>query len=93
MNHGCVSLTQKCTVLYGCAQAMQYLNSMNIMHRDLNALNVSLTDELYPKVSCFSCSKVFKDSMEHSLYSTSVLSTAPEMMLGDRHYTFKVDVS
>ena len=91
-DHGCMSFTQKYIVLYGCAQAMQYLHSMKIMHRYLTEQHVLLTDELYPKVAGFSLSKIVEDSMRASIYESRIDRTAPEMFLADEHYTFKVDV-
>ena len=88
-----MSLTEKYIVLYGCAQALAYLHSRMIIHRDVKPDNVLLTNELYPKVTDFGLSKVCSPgNTSQSIFENTRNYTAPEMWLTDTHYTDKVDV-
>ena len=54
--------TKKLINIYGIAARMPYLHSHNILHRNLNPINIFLDDSLFPKISVFTESCIRGDS-------------------------------
>ncbi|GMH52232.1 hypothetical protein TL16_g01187 [Triparma laevis f. inornata] len=74
------------------SQAIGYLHSHHILHRDLKTANILVDTGLKMRVSDFGESRVIK----HSDHNLTVVGTnfyiAPEVFRGDSHYDFKADV-
>ncbi|OHT03135.1 hypothetical protein TRFO_06794 [Tritrichomonas foetus] len=87
-----MSFTQKIINLYGVAEAMRYLHSIDIVHRDLKPANVLLNSEDEPVVGDFGLSKVMnQESMRQTQAAGSPVYMAPELM-ERQEYTKSVDV-
>mmetsp|Transcript_3735 Transcript_3735/g.7539 ORF Transcript_3735/g.7539 Transcript_3735/m.7539 type:complete len:1023 (+) Transcript_3735:27-3095(+) len=74
------------------SQAIAYLHSQKIMHRDLKTANVLVDGNLRMKVSDFGESRVLKKT-DHNLTMVGTnFYIAPEIFRGDNDYDFKADV-
>ena len=87
--------THKLIISYGVAQAMKYLHSNNILHRDLKPQSILLDTELHPYISSFSTSKGVDDPIDSkTIHQTTVLFMAPEFIEDPEKYnrTKPIDV-
>ena len=74
------------------SQAVAYLHTQKIMHRDLKTANVLVDGNLKMRVSDFGESRVLKKS-DHNLTMVGTnFYIAPEIFRGDSTYDFKADV-
>ncbi|EGR34708.1 hypothetical protein IMG5_003410 [Ichthyophthirius multifiliis] len=73
---------------------LQYLHSQNTIHRDLKSANLLLNKEGILKIGDFGLARQVEKPLLRPL--TSVVVTlwyrAPEILFGDRNYSFKSDV-
>lgn len=87
--------TKKLINIYGIASSLQYLHSLNIIHRDLRPSNVLLDDSLFPKLADFGLSKEITDENIESKISSGFKGTpayaAPEIWNNNK-YTKACDV-
>lgn len=92
------SPTKKYIALLGISDAMRYLHSLGIFHRDLKPQNILIDDDYYPRVCDFGLSKCFSESFQKNinLTMTSQIGTplymAPELFRGEKHYDSSIDV-
>jgi hypothetical protein len=88
-------LTHKICLLIGLAGGIRYLHGRRIMHRDLKADNVLLTETLEPRIADFGLSKLTLPDDPKAIQMTGKIGTplymAPELFDG-QDYDFKVDV-
>ena len=90
------TMHKKYISLLGVAHAMNYLHQHNILHRDLKPGNILMDDDFYPRVSDFGLSRTLGDNQAIDLSKTAGVGTpkymAPELLQGEKRYTFSVDV-
>lgn len=80
--------THKLIIAYGVACAMNYLHSMNILHRDIDSGNILLNGKLYPYLSGFSTSIRADDVMtEEEIQATTPRIMAPEFLENYEKYS------
>lgn len=73
--------THKLIISYGIAQAMRYLHSLTLLHRDLKCENVLLDDNLYPYVTDFGTSKTVDDvKTSQTVQQTTARIMPPEFL-------------
>ena len=83
--------TQLTIIAYQVAVGMQYLHSINIVHRDLKTLNILLDDECNGFVADFGLSGMMKDNQDLCGGVGTPNYTAPEVLAHQR-YGNKVDI-
>ncbi|OHT13310.1 TKL family protein kinase [Tritrichomonas foetus] len=86
--------TKKTIIALGIAYAMQYIHSMNYLHRDLKSLNILLDADDYPKVCDFGMSRTMPEDDQKTLLTGgagTVQWMAPEVLNSDP-YDKKADV-
>ncbi|KDO19278.1 TKL protein kinase [Saprolegnia parasitica CBS 223.65] len=89
-SHGRLDWTWKLRVLRDVVDALVYMHSMNIIHRDLKSRNILLDTTKGAKVSDFGVSKEdFQETMTMSVGTYRWM--APEI-LKDDHYTVAADI-
>ena len=86
-----VPLCVKLNILHNVSSGLVYMHSLGVMHRDLNAGNVLLTDDLKAKVADLGMSRAFNTNRQ---YAFSVVPGAldympPEAQTGN--YGIKID--
>lgn len=73
--------THKLIIAYGIANAMRYLHSINILHRDLKCENILLNDKLFPFITDFGTSKVADDvKTSQTIQQTTAKIMPPEFL-------------
>lgn len=78
------------SVLMGCAQALAYMHSLEIIHRDIKTENVLMTADGKPKLCDFGFARIWDKSKTMTMCGTDEFM-APEVMFG-MSYDEKVDV-
>ena len=90
-----ISFSYKTSILRDVAYGLAYLHSNHIMHRDLNAGNVLLTESLRAKISDLGVAKLFD---HQALQRTRTKSPGamdfmpPEALSSSPKYSYKLDV-
>lgn len=81
-------------IISGTAQAINYLHNgivPQVLHRDIKAENLLLTQDFTVKVTDFGLSRAVEESSSHMTMCGSILWVAPEIMRGEQ-YDSAVDV-
>ena len=77
-------------------RAISYLHSNNVLHRDMKASNIFITREGRLKLGDFGLARAIAASkMQPAKYTNRVVTLwyrAPELLLGDRSYSFPIDL-
>lgn len=77
-----------------CLTGLAYCHQRNIMHRDLKPENILVFDDGHVKLADFGLAR--HDDPRHYARGTNPITTqwyrAPEIFLGDRHYTKAIDL-
>lgn len=86
--------TMKSICLYGIADAMRYLHSMDVIHRDLKPENVFLDAERKPVIADFGLSRVIEkqQGVAMTMNVGTPIFMAPELLDQGESYTSAVDV-
>jgi len=72
---------------------LEYLHSVNIVHRDVKLSNYLLSSEGIVKLGDFGLGKNFSNETEpHSPTVVTLCYRAPELILNDRQYTSAIDI-
>lgn len=84
------------SILYQLLNGVHYLHSNFVLHRDLKPANILLTSSGVVKIADLGLARVFEAPLQ-SLYSgdkvvVTIWYRAPELLLGARHYTTKIDM-
>ena len=82
--------TQKTQIALGIAMGMVYLHSNNIIHRDLKAENILLTDDFVPKICDFGIARFSEDDSLLTQKIGTPNFMAPEVYM-TKNYTHKID--
>ena len=77
------------SILHGLASALQFLRTLNIVHRDVKPSNILIKDNQC-KLCDFGSAKVLCNDV-NTTYIVTRFYRAPELIL-DRYYSFDVDV-
>lgn len=72
------NLKQELIVAYGTARALQYMHSINRVHRDLNPENILLTHDLEPKIAGFDFARKLSRSRSMSMGVGTWMYNSPE---------------
>lgn len=67
--------TKKYICIIGISNAMKYLHSKRVIHRDLKTLNVLMDEDFYPRVCDFGLSRFFSDKLASSIEEESLAKT------------------
>jgi len=77
-------------------EAMNYIHSnCRLLHRDIKCSNVLITNEGVLKLADFGLARQFDEGMRDPRYTNRVVTLwyrAPELLLGEYHYTTAVDM-
>ena len=90
--------TKKFKCLLGIVDALRYLHRQGVLHLDLKPLNILLDDDFNPKICDFGLSRCIPQSFTKSVQMTiknlggSPLYMAPEILQGETHFGYAVDV-
>ena len=80
-------------ILYLILQAIYYLHSANIIHRDFKPSNVLINEDCTIKLCDFGMSRNLKENdLTLTEYVVTRYYRAPEIMLSSHHYSKKIDV-
>lgn len=82
---------EKISIAMGIAEALVYLHSVHVIHRDLKSRNVLLNKKFHAKLSDFGVSRRAAINETYTSGVGTLLWTAPEIVMGKR-YTEKADV-
>jgi len=79
-------------ILLGVAQGLSYLHDLTMMHRDLKAENILLTDSNIPKIADFGLARARDKGMKrmHTISVGTYSHMAPEVIAGD--YEISCDI-
>ena len=91
-----VPLSTKLSILYDVSNGLLYLHDMNILHRDLTANNVLLTENLQAKIADLGVSKLISVQQHMALAQTqapgSLNYMPPEALKESPKYDQKIDI-
>jgi serine/threonine protein kinase len=79
----------------GICRGLKYLHLQNVIHRDLKPQNILLDAHWIAKIADFGLSKDVDASASARMTTGSVgtpLYVAPEITLGEEHYTYSCDI-
>ncbi|KAK8820440.1 hypothetical protein WA577_006502 [Blastocystis sp. JDR] len=86
-----LSNAEKCRIILEIAQGLEYIHSLNCVHRDIKLDNILMKDG-HPKISDFGLSRTVEAGVSMTMtFCGSPLFMAPELIMGKR-VTNKVDV-
>ncbi|KAF0683046.1 Aste57867_24899 [Aphanomyces stellatus] len=83
---------QKLSVAHDVIEALVYIHSMNVIHRDLKASNVLLNAAMRAKLTDFGISREFDYDDTMTAGAGTLHWMAPEVANGDRHYDASADM-
>ena len=91
-----IPLSTKLSILYDVSNGLLYLHDMNILHRDLTAKNVLLTENLQAKIADLGVSKLISVQQHMALAQTqapgSLNYMPPEALKENPKYDQKIDI-
>ena len=91
-----VPLCTKLSILYDVSNGLLYLHDMNILHRDLTANNVLLTENLQAKIADLGVSKLISVQQHMALAQTKAPGAhyymPPEALKENPKYDEKIDI-
>lgn len=82
--------TAKSMLVFGVADAMAYIHSQEVLHRDLKAANILLNDNFEPVIADYGLARL--QGCDLTMNVGTPLHMAPELRIGNDEYTQKVDV-
>jgi len=89
-------ITKKIIIIYGVAFGLNYLHSINVIHRDIKPGNILLDSNFYPKICDFGLAKLNTSStVQNSTLAGTTNYCAPEVLLsksGTKYDGKKADV-
>lgn len=81
------------SLMYQLLQGVEYMHDHNIMHRDLKTSNILYNNQGLLKVCDFGLARKFLGSKKsYTPIVTTLWYRAPEILLGDDHYTPAIDM-
>jgi len=84
----------KC-ILYQILNGMYYLHKNNIIHRDIKSANILMNNKGEIKIGDFGLARLINPEKKNDNKTQLVVTLwyrAPEILLGDYNYNFKIDV-
>lgn len=100
-HHGSVLHTQIAlpvlkSILFQLLNGVHYLHSHFVLHRDLKPANILLTCDGVIKIADLGLARIYQAPLQ-SLYAgdkvvVTIWYRAPELLLGARHYNYKIDM-
>lgn len=86
------SATMKTIAAYDIARGMEYIHSFSIVHRDLKSLNILLDENDRIRICDFGFSRHCDEAQHQSKTIGTPPWMAPELLLGSKTFTSKIDV-
>lgn len=88
-----LSIPQVKCLLYQMLKGINFLHQNNIIHRDLKAANLLITNEGCLKIADFGLGRLLRTHNKHLTQDVVTFPyRAPELILGDRNYNEKIDI-
>ncbi|UZJ57238.1 hypothetical protein CBS101457_006558 [Exobasidium rhododendri] len=93
---GSISMPVLKSLLFQLLNGVHYLHSHFVLHRDLKPANILLTCDGVVKIADLGLARIYQAPLQ-SLYAgdkvvVTIWYRAPELLLGARHYNFKIDM-
>lgn len=83
-------------ILFQILSGLKYLHSANIIHRDLKPSNILINEDCEIKICDFGLARSMQPSMyrnqDMTLYVTTRIYRAPELLFGISEYSHVIDV-
>lgn len=74
-------------------RAIAYLGKKNICHWDIKPHNILINKETQKLIICdFGSAKIIQDGEKSVAYISSWYYRAPELILGEEYYNYKIDI-
>lgn len=91
-----ISLPVLKSLLFQLLNGIHYLHSHFVLHRDLKPANILLTRDGVVKIADLGLARIYQAPLQ-SLYAgdkvvVTIWYRAPELLLGARHYNYKIDM-
>jgi serine/threonine protein kinase len=74
------------------AKGMKHLHANKIIHRNLKAANILLTENRIPKITDYGLSLLLKNPDERRVNLSGIRWMSPELLASPKNFTFKSDV-
>jgi len=93
---GSIALPVLKSLLFQLLNGVHYLHSHFVLHRDLKPANILLTCDGVVKIADLGLARIYQAPLQ-SLYAgdkvvVTIWYRAPELLLGARHYNYKIDM-